>query len=423
VTLVRRAALAALTAALSFSATARGDEGDELHALAHELLLGADESLRTARAAVFPSEDTVAVRVEGDVPAGLATALTGALREALTARNERVTDDATNAQRVLRVSLSRAATSLTARTSAQRLRAGAWERFLRDPPSAPPTDGRAVDLPLSASLRARFGMPSRPPWPAAGTVRVRTIPTPFRDVTALALGRLGAVPALALATTDTLRVARFDARTLAFLPQTWALHSVGAAGAPPREPLGSMTWDAQGLRVRTSAQSQAAALAAEGEGLARALRPAGDLWPTSAGDLRADPLRAAVSSPLDPAMRAAFPAARGNVRVDCDGLGGCAVRVDGAVRATLQNVAPPALLEDLDEDGAVEVVLASATSPDATDRVRVFTLRDGALQERASITTPGPVLALAAGETPEGHALVIAARDLTRGTVTLLLGP
>jgi len=122
-------------------------------------------------------------------------------------------------------------------------------------------------------------------------------------------------------------------------------------------------------------------------------------------------------------MRAAFPAARGNVRVDCDGLGGCAVRVDGAVRATLQNVAPPALLEDLDEDGAVEVVLASATAPDAADRVRVFTLRDGALQERASITTPGPVLALAAGETPEGRALVIAARDLARGTVTLLLGP
>jgi len=184
-----------------------------------------------------------------------------------------------------------------------------------------------------------------------------------------------------------------------------------------------MTWEPQGIRVRTSAQSQAALLATEGEGLARALRPAGDVWPTSAGDLRADPLRAAVSPAADPAMRAAFPAARGNVRVDCDGLGGCAVRVDGVVRGTLQNVAPPALMDDLDEDGAVEVVLASASLPDVADRVRVFTLRDGALQERASVAAPGPVLALAAGETPEGRVLVIAARDLTRGTVTLLLGP
>jgi hypothetical protein len=420
---VRRAALAAVTAGLCFSAPARADEGDELHALAHEVLLGADEALRAARAPVFPSEDTVAVRVEGDVPAGLSAALTEALREALTARSERVTDDATNAQRVLRVSLSRATTTLTARPAAQRLRAGAWERFLREVPPPPAREGRAVELTLSASLRARFGMPSRPPWPAAGTVRTRTIPTPFRDVTALALGRLGAVPAIALATPESLRVARFDARTLAFLPQTWALHSVGAAGAPPREPLGSMTWEPQGIRVRTSAQSQAALLATEGEGLARALRPAGDVWPTSAGDLRADPLRAAVSPSADPAMRAAFPAARGNVRVDCDGLGGCAVRVDGVVRGTLQNVAPPALMDDLDEDGAVEVVLASASLPDVADRVRVFTLRDGALQERASVAAPGPVLALAAGETPEGRVLVIAARDLTRGTVTLLLGP
>lgn len=421
---MRRAArVVALAAGLSFSAPARGDEGDELHALAHEVLVGADEALRAARAAVFPSEDTLAVVVEGDVPAGLAAALTQALREALTARNERVTDDATNAQRVLRVSLSRGATALTARTSAQRLRAGVWARFLREVPSAPPTEGRAVDLALNASLRARFGMPSRPPWPGAGTVRTRTIPTPFREVTALALGRLGAVPALAIATTDTLRVARFDARTLAFLPQTWGLHAVGAAAAPPREPLGSMVWEPQGLHVRTSAQSQAALLSAEGEGLARALRPAGDLWPTSAGALRADPLRATVSNPFDPAMRAAFPAARGNVRVDCDGLGACVVRVEGVVRGTLQNVAPPALLDDLDEDGALEVVLASASSPDAPDRVRVFTLRDGAMPERASVATPGPVLALAAGETPEGRALVIAARDLARGTVTLLLGP
>lgn len=421
---MRRAArVVAFAAALSFSATARGDEGDELHALAHEVLVGADEALRDARAEVFPSEDTVAVVVDGDVPAGLAAALRDALREALTARRERVTDDATSAQRVLRVSLSRGATALTARTTAQRLRAGVWESFLRDVPSAPPAEGRAVDLALGASLRARFGMPSRPPWPAAGTVRTRTIPTPFREVTALGLGRLGAVPALALATTDTLRVARFDARTLAFLPQTWALNSVGAAAAPPREPLGSLTWEPQGIRVRTSAQSQAALLSAEGEGLARALRPAGDLWPTSAGELRADPLRATVASPLDPAMRAAFPAARGDARVDCDGLGACVVRVDGVLRGTLQNVAPPALIEDLDEDGVLEVVLASASQPDTTDRVRVFTLRDGALLERASVAAPGPVLALAAGETPEGRALVIAARDLSRGTVTLLLGP
>ncbi|MFO0629721.1 MAG: hypothetical protein U0325_29365 [Polyangiales bacterium] len=421
---MRRAARAlALLAGLSFSAPARGDEADELRALADEVLRGADEALRAARAPVFPSEDTVALQVEGDVPAGLSAALTGALREALATRAERVTDDPAAAQRVLRVTLARATTTLTARTSAQQLRAGAWDRFLRDPPRAAPAEGRAVDLSLSASLRARFGMPSRPPWPASGTVRTRTIQTPFREVPALALGRLGAVPALALATADTLRVARFDARTLAFLPQTWALSAVGVVAAPPREPLGSMTWDAQGLRVRTSAQPQGAVLAAEGEGLARALRPAGDVWPTSAGDLRADPVRATVSSPLDPAMRAAFPAARGSVRVDCDGLGGCVVRVDGAVRATLQNVAPPALVDDLDEDGAVEVVLASASQPDATDRARVFTLRDGALSERASVPTPGPVLALAAGETPEGRALVIAARDLTRGTVTLLLGP
>lgn len=326
-------------------------------------------------------------------------------------------------QRVLRVTLAPEATGVSVSTAAQRARAGAWESFLAEPPMPPAVTAEAVTVALSAAIRARFGMPTRPPWPASGIVRHRTIPTPFRAVVALALGIVAGSPALAIATTDALRVARLEARTLSFLPGSWSLAGLGSVAAPARQPLGAMVWDAQGIHLRTSAQSHAGLVALEGAGLAGSVRSEGEGWPGVDGALRVDPLAARLSGGVDPVMRAAFPSARGALRVDCDGAGACAVRVSGVVQGTLRDVAPPALIEDLDEDGAPEVLLASASAPDAPDRVRVFAVREGGIQERASISAPGPVLAMCAGAAPEGRALVVAARDTSRGAVTLLLVP
>lgn len=421
-----------VAALLVGSAPARGDDADELRAAAAAVAARAAAPLSSARAAVFPSQDGVGVAVDGDAPAALATAFGEALVEALRGDASRVSrlpaSDALPAaaraaglQRVLRVSLSPEATGLTASTSTRRVRAGAWESFLSELPEAAETPAETVPLALSASLRARFGLPTRPPWPASGVVRHRTIPTPFRGVVALAVGRVDGALALALASTDTLRVARLEARTLSFLPNAWPLGALGSVASPPRQPLGSMTWDAQGIRLRTSAQSHAGLVAAEGEGLSRAIRADGEAWPGGASGV--DAVTARMLRPRDPAMRAAFPAVRGDARVDCDGAGACVVRVGAEVRGTLRDVAPPALIDDLDGDGSPEVLLATASQPDAADRVRVFSVREGGIQERASIPAPGPVLALSSGETPEGRALVIAARDLARGTVTLLLVP
>lgn len=423
-----------VAALLAGSAPARGDDADELRAAAAAVAAVAAAPLASARAPVFPSQDGVGVLVEGDAPAALATAFGEALVEALRGDASRVSrlpaSDALPAaaraaglQRVLRVSLSPEVTGLTASASTLRVRAGAWESFLSELPEAAETPAENVPLALSASLRARFGLPTRPPWPASGVVRHRTIPTPFRSVVALAMGRVDGALALALASTDTLRVARLEARTLSFLPNAWPLAALDSVASPPRQPLGSMTWDAQGIRLRTSAQSHAGLVAAEGEGLSRAIRADGEAWPCADGSTGVDAVTARMLRPRDPAMRAAFPAARGDARVDCDGAGACVVRVGAEVRGTLRDVAPPALIDDLDGDGSPEVLLATASQPDATDRVRVFSVREGGIQERASIPAPGPVLALSTGETPEGRALVIAARDLARGTVTLLLVP
>lgn len=425
-----------VAALVAGSAPARGDDADELRAAAAAVAAVAAAPLASARAPVFPSQDGVGVMVDGDAPAPLASAFGEALVEALRGGASRASllpataDDALPAaaraaglQRVLRVSLSPEVTGLTASASTRRVRAGAWEGFLSDPPEPAATPAEAVPLALSASLRARFGLPTRPPWPASGVVRHRTIPTPFRSVVALAMGRVDGALALALASVDTLRVARLEARTLSFLPNAWPLSALGGVASPPRQPLGSMTWDAQGIRLRTSAQAHAGLVAAEGEGLARAIRVDGDAWPGADGASGVDVVTARMLRPRDPAMRAAFPAARGDARVDCDGAGACVVRVGAEVRGTLRDVAPPALIDDLDGDGSPEVLLATASPPDAPDRVRVFSVREGGIQERASIPAPGPVLALSSGETPEGRALVIAARDLARGTVTLLLVP
>lgn len=420
---VRPGVACALVAVISAAPSARGDQREELQALTEAVLLSAADPLRAARTEVFPSEDSAAVEVSGALPEALTQALRTQLSQALSARGDAIAESVEGAQRALRVAITVGPDGLVAQPAVQTLLPSAWDRFIDAPPPSPPRALPAITVPLGPALRAALGMPARPSWPPSGVVRPRTIPTPFRDVVAVAVGRLGALPAVAMATTDSLRVARFEARSLAFLPQTWSLHPLGAVASPPREPIGALRWDGQGLRVRTSAQRLTGALSLEGDGLSRTLRAEGDAWPTEAGDLRVDARPARVHSGPDPSMRAAFPAVRGAVRVDCDGAGACVVREGDLVRGALRNVTPPVLLDDLDGDGAPEVLLATASAPDAPDRVRVFTLRDGALLERASVPTPGPVLALAAGALPEGRGLVIAARDLARGAVTLLLAP
>jgi hypothetical protein len=122
-------------------------------------------------------------------------------------------------------------------------------------------------------------------------------------------------------------------------------------------------------------------------------------------------------------MRAAFPAARGDLTAACDGAGTCVVRRGAAVLATLRDVAPPMVFDDLDEDGAPELITASASAPDAADRARVFTVSADGVTERAGVAAPGPILAVAAGAGADGRVLVLAVRDLARGAATLLLAP
>ena len=430
-----------VVAALCLAAPSWADGPDDARAtapLAAEILGAAETSLEASRAAVFPSQDAVGVSVSGEVPARFAAAVADALCASLSARNARCValpaqddDEAAarvarerGAQRVLRARLTREAAGIRVTVDALRARASAWDTFLRDDPAPVRYPGATLALRVDAALRARFGMPARPPWPASGVVRPRTIPTPFRDVVALAVGTLGAPasPALALATTDALRVARVEPRNLVFLPTVWALHPLGAAPSPPREPLGAMTWNAEGIRVRTSAQSQMGALARDGAGLSPTLRAMGDLWPVGTGAVRVDPATARVIGE-GAAFSASWSGEIGTVSAVCDGAGGCAVRLGAETLATLREVSTPVVIDDLDEDGAPEVITASASAPDAPDRVRVFSLVGRALTERAGVATPGPVRAIATGEAAEGRVLVIAAQDLARGAATLMIVP
>lgn len=421
----------------ALAASARADEADDARALgvlAAEVLAASSAALGAARAAVLPAHAGVGVVAEGEVPERFSGALARALCDALNARGEGAVvladapEDvlaerarAAGAQRVLRVGLRRETAGLSATLAVLRVRASAWETFLREEPAPVNHPGPVVALRLDSPLRARFAMSTVPPWPARGLVRARTIPTPFRDVVALAFGRLGTSSALAVLSTESLRIARIEARTLGFVPRDWPLLALGPTAVPARQPLGAMTWDASGIRVRTSAQRRMGTLRPEGEGLAAAWQAAGDAWPSGDDNVAVDALRARVG------QAAAFPAnwrsADGALRVTCDGTGGCVVQRDTAPLATLRDVAPPVLLDDLDDDGVPELVTASAAAPDAPDRVRVFTLRAGALVEGAGVATAGRVLALAAGDTPVGRSLAVAFHDPARGAATLLLAP
>ena len=79
--------------------------------------------------------------------------------------------------------------------------------------------------------------------------------------------------------------------------------------------------------------------------------------------------------------------ARRRWEVRATGAGQAEVRRDGAVLATLDDVASPALLDDLDGDGRVELVTASASAPGGPDRVRVFSLHER-VEERATGRRP-----------------------------------
>lgn len=114
--------------------------------------------------------------------------------------------------------------------------------------------------------------------------------------------------------------------------------------------------------------------------------------------------------------------ARRRWEVRATGVGQAEVRRDGAVLATLDDVASPALLDDLYGDGRVELVTASASAPGGPDRVRVFSLHER-VEERAAINVPGSVEALAALDGDGRRELVVSVQDPARRTSTLWIVP
>lgn len=287
--------------------------------------------------------------------------------------------------------------------------------------------------------------PPPPRWPAVAA-RARVIATPFRGVVALAVADLDGDrrAELLLATPLRVHVARLRERSLVFVgdAQGASLAVLGVHPAPLREPLGAMAPDPSraAVWVRTSAVRALGEVTLSGSRVVVTARAGADVYPTLGGGFarlaargdrvatRAlDPFAAGVGDTVvEGPMNAAFPAWHASgVSAWADGAGRASLRRAERPAVTLADVAPPLVLDDLDVDGQPELFAASASAPGAADRVRVFTVTEAGVRERAGIAVPGPLQAMASGDLDGDGApeLVAASRDPERGTTTLHVIP
>jgi len=261
--------------------------------------------------------------------------------------------------------------------------------------------------------------------------RPRTVPTPFRGVSALTLIDFDGDrrDELVLVVVDRVRVARLQGSSLAFLSDAPGSTLPRHATVPLRQPLGAAVRDTEHavVRFRSSAHGAFGEVRfIDGAVLVRALDV--DLYPV-AGLGCAHVSRTAevdgLSSNCDPTAIvpvrfAALPAAYGPWQVRAITVGSAEVLHDGVSTATLTDVAAPFVLDDLDGDGTPELLTASASPWGRPDRVRVFSL-EGRVRQRVEVTVPGAVEALGVGDLDgDGQREIVASvSDSTRGFSTL----
>ncbi len=448
---VRRCCAAAL-AVLATGAPASAQSREAAEALGASVVDGLSEPLRTAVPETWGDRAAVGVRVTGATPDAV-DAVSSAIARALASQGRAVIlstgDDApgaaraareAGAPRLLRVELSTSRGPLRASASLVVVDPGPWRTFLAaSPPPPEPLATVEREAPPSNTSVA----PPPPRWPSPG--RPRVVPTPFRATVALAAVDLDgdAHDELVVITADRVRVARMSGASLAFVRDASGGGPPRAA-APLRQPLGSADRDVARriVRYRTSQSTSMAEVSLDGA-VARARSLNVDLYPApgfGCVSLRAGShLVASIASGCDGAAGApvqgsvaavpvAYDELRGDVRrrweVRTSGDGRAEVRRDGAPFATLDDAASPAALDDLDGDGRVELIIASASAPGAPDRVRVLSLDDRA-EERASIAVPGSVEAVTTGDLDgDGRReLIVSVLDPTRRTSTLWIVP
>lgn len=433
---------------------------DRVAALAQRVVAELGGPLRAARPNTFPARRGLGYTVRGDVPEETRRRFEASLTEALGALGESVAPvvavtgpdgpeaaRAAGASRWLRVTLTLQGGAMRAESSLATVDPGPWETFLAG--AFPASITLAEVAPSEVYTPAPSAVtPTGPRWPSALAPRPRTVVTPFRNTVALAVADMDGDPRaeIVMASPDRIRVARFTGTTLAFVPDAPGNVTNGWAAVPLRQPVGSIDVDtAQRVaRVRTSSHAHMS-LVEVAQGLVRVRSTGSDLYPLPGGgcvtlrpssDVVAGVVAACDTTPPVPPdgvsalapVSAQWTAADGaahRFEARANGQGTVDVRRDGAPFATLTDVTAPLVLVDLDEDGRVELVTASASAPGAADRVRVFTLGERAADERPGVSVTGPIEAMAAGDLDgDGHReLVVSVQDPQRRTTTLWILP
>jgi hypothetical protein len=335
--------------------------------------------------------------------------------------------------RLLRAELLCEAQTLRASASLYVVDGGPWQTFLAPAATQEPATVATAqhDVPLTTVPPTR--------WPSGQ--RPRTIATPFHGIAALAVGNLDGAPRdeLVVVTDNRVRVARLTGTSLTFVRDA-AGGSVVRSAVPLRQALGSADYNAESrsVRVRSSSHAFMSEITVSTD-MAQVRSLAVDLYPVQGMGCVA--LRPGSDSVLGTVATcdttapapfgenvAAFPVgltvATTHWEVRSNGNGVAEVRRDRTLVATLRDVAWPFVLRDINGDGTLELIAASASTPGTTDRIRIFVLGDS-LEERPGINVPGSIEALTVGDMDGDthNELVVSVRDPVRRTSTLWIVP